>query len=145
VTVPHSLRANRQAGISYAEALLAVVVLAVAVVPALETLDTAFTGAAVSEAVIQWRHALATRMEDVRAEPFAGLDAAAQVAGSPTIPTSYSDPAGGPDRVLVFLSRYDGDNADADNDPFTGTDAGLLWVRTAIENAPYELTTLVAQ
>jgi Tfp pilus assembly protein PilV len=139
------MRPNRQAGISYAEALLAVVVLGVAIVPALETLETAFTGAAVGETVIQWRHALATRMENVRAETFADLDAAAQVAGSATVPTSYSDAPGGADRVLVFLSRYDGDNADADNDPFTGTDEGLLWLRTAIENAPYELTTLVAQ
>lgn len=134
-----------QAGVSYAEAMLAVVILGLALVPALETLDTAFTGAAVSETVIEWQHALATRMETVRAEPFADLDAAAQAAGSETVPSSYSDAPGGPDRVLVFLSRYDGDNADADNDPFTGTDAGLLWVRAAIENAPHELTTLVAQ
>ena len=134
-----------QVGLSYAETLLAIVVLALALVPALETLDTAFTGAQVSETVIEWQQALATRMTDVIAEPFGDLDAAAQAAGSETVPSSYSDAAGGPDRVVVFLSRYDGDNADADNDPFTGTDAGLLWVRIAIENSPYELATLVAQ
>ncbi len=136
---------SRQAGLSYAETLLAVVVLAVALVPALETLDTAFTGAQVSETVIDWQQALATRMEDMRAEPFGDLDAAATAAGSETTPSSYSDAAGPPDRVLVFLSRYDGDNADSDNDPFTGADPGLLWVRVAVENTPYDLTTLVAQ
>ncbi|MDH3420875.1 MAG: hypothetical protein OEM78_15510, partial [Gammaproteobacteria bacterium] len=126
-----------QLGLSYAETLLAVVVLAVALVPALETLDTAFTGARVSETVIGWQQALATRMEDVRAQPYGDLDAAATAAGSETTPSSYSDPSGGPDRVLVFLARYDGDNADADNNPFTGADPGLLWVRVAVENTPY--------
>jgi type II secretory pathway pseudopilin PulG len=136
---------TRQAGLSYVEALIAVGVLALALVPALEALQTAFTGAAVQETVVLWQQQLATRMETILAEPFASLDDAALTAGSETTPSSYSDAASGPDRVLVFLSRYDGDNADADDDPFTGTDAGLLWVRTAIENAPYELTTLVAQ
>jgi Tfp pilus assembly protein PilV len=134
-----------QAGLSYVETLIAVVLLAVALVPVLETLGVAFTGAAVSETVIQWQQQVATRMETVRAEPFAALDTAAQDAGSETTPSSYSDVAGGQDRTLVFLSRYDGDNADSDNDVFTGTDEGLLWVRVAIENTPYELTTLVAQ
>ncbi len=136
---------DRQAGISYAETLLAVTVLALALVPALESLQTAFTGTAVQEDVMQWQQLLATRMEDILAEPFATLDDAAQAAGSETTPSSYSDPAGGPDRVLVFLSGYDGDNADADGNPFTGSDEGLLWVRIAIENTPYDLTTLVAQ
>ena len=135
----------RQAGISYVETLIAVTVLALALVPALESLQTAFTGSAVQETVLLWQQQLATRMEDVLAEPFSSLDDAAQAAGNETTPSSYSDAAGGPDRVLVFLSRYDGDNADANNDPFTGTDEGLLWVRVAIENTPYELTTLVAQ
>jgi len=135
----------RQAGLSYVETLIAVTILAAALVPALETLQTAFTGAAVQETVVLWQQQLATRMETVLAEPFGNLDDAALAAGSETTPSSYSDAAGGPDRVLVFLSRYDGDNADTDNDPFTGTDDGLLWARIAIENTPYELTSLVAR
>jgi len=136
----------RETGISYVETLLAVTVLALALVPALESLQTAFRGSAVQEEVILWQQQLATRMADVLAEPFATLDDAAQAAGSETTPSSYSDAAGGPDRVLVFLSRYDGDNADANGDPFdSGMDEGLLWIRIAIENTPYDLTTLVAQ
>ena len=134
-----------QAGVSYVEALIAVVVLALALVPALEALQVAFSGSAVQIDVVLWQQQLATRMEDVVAEPFSNLDDAAQAAGNETTPSSYSDAAGGPDRVLVFLSGYDGDNADADNNLFTGTDPGLLWVRIAIENTPYDLTTLVAQ
>lgn len=135
----------RQSGISYIETLIAVTVLAVALVPALETLQTAFMGSAVQEQVVLWQQQLATRMETVLAEPFSALDDAALAAGSETTPSSYSDAAGGADRALVFLSRYDGDNADADSDPLTGTDDGILWVRVAIENSPYDLTTVVSQ
>jgi len=134
-----------QAGVSYVEALVAVVVLGLALVPALETLQVAFRGSAVQADVVLWQQQLASRMEEVLAEPFASLEDAALAAGSESVPSSYSDAAGPPDRVLVFLSGYDGDNADADDDPFTGTDPGLLWARVAIENTPYELTTLVAQ
>jgi hypothetical protein len=47
--------------------------------------------------------------------------------------------------VLVYLSRYDGDNADGDNNPFTGTDADLIWVRAAIADPPIDMTTLVTR
>ncbi|MDH4072170.1 MAG: type II secretion system GspH family protein [Gammaproteobacteria bacterium] len=145
MTRPARSPGRRQAGITYVEALLAVVILGVALVPALETLNTAFRGATVGESVMQAQQKLVTRLENVRAQPFASLDAAALAAGSQTAPSSYSDPGGSANRVLVFLSRYDGDNADGNGNPFDGTDAGLLWVRVAIENTPYELTTLVAQ
>ena len=138
-------RQAQHAGVSYVEMLLAVTVLGLALVPAIDALQMALTGSRVQEDVVQAHHRLASRMEEILVEPFANLDDAAQAAGSETAPTGYSDAAGPPDRVLVFLSRYDGDNADSDNDPFTGTDEGLLWVRLTIENTPYGLTTLVAQ
>lgn len=134
-----------QAGISYVETLLAVTVLAVALVPALKMLQTAFSGSAVQESVLLLQQQIASRMDDVLAEPFSSLDDAAAAAGSETVPSSYSEPDGSVDRTVVYLSRYDGDNADADGNPFTGTDAGILWVRVAVENTPYELTTLVSQ
>ncbi len=135
---------HRHRGLSYAEALLAVAVLAVALVPALDALQTAFAGAAVQDELRDGQQQVANGIEMVVAEPFSNLDQAAQAAGSETVASSYSDPVG-PDRMLVFLSRYDGDNADSDDDPFTGTDAGLIWVRVVRENTPHELTTLVAQ
>ena len=138
-------RGNSQSGLSYLETLLAVTILGVALVPALEMLQIAYTGSAVSQSVLTWHDLAAARMEDVLSVDFSSLEDAALAAGAATTPSSYSDTAGMPDRVLVFLSPYDGDNADADGDPFTGTDAGILWVRVAIENSPVELSTLVAQ
>ena len=60
------------------------------------------------------------------------------------MPTALSDTAGSADRRLVYISGYDGDNADADNDPATGTDANLFLIRVEIEgtaNVVQSLTT----
>jgi len=84
-------------------------------------------------------------MEELLAEPFSALEAAAVAAGAPTVETSYSEPAGPPGRLIVYLSLYDGDNADADDDPFTGTDPGLLWIRVEAEDTVHELQTVRAQ
>ncbi len=137
-------RRHRQVGLSYAEALLAVAVMAAALVPALDSLQTVFAGVAVHEQLRGQQQQIANRMEMLVAEPFSSLDQAAQAAGSETVASSYSDPVG-PDRVLVYLSRYDGDDADGDDDPFSGTDEGLIWLRVAVEDTPHELMTLVAQ
>ena len=140
------MRYQRERGLSYVEVLIAVAVLALALVPALDSLQTAMTGVQVHEDVATTANALANRMEIVLAEPFASLDAAALAAGSYATPSSYSEPAGVPNRLLVFLSRYDGDDADGNGDAFdAGMDEGLLWVRVTMENTPYELITLVAQ
>ena len=132
----------RQRGLTYLEILIATFVLVVAMLPALDALRTAVTGTGVHETYVVNQHRLSGRLEDVLAEPFGDLENEAQAVGSPTTPTAYSDPGGTPRRLLVFLARYDGDNADADDDPFTGVDPGLLWVRTAVENTDYALETL---
>jgi hypothetical protein len=44
----------------------------------------------------------------------------------------------------VFLSRYDGDNADTDNDHFTGTDDGLLWLQVRIAGTGASIESLVS-
>jgi hypothetical protein len=82
-------------------------------------------------------------MEEVLARSFAELAAEEVAAGG--APSAYSDGAGAPDRRLVLLSRYDGDNADGDDDPFTGKDAGLLWVRVEIEGTDHVLETLTGR
>ena len=74
---------------------------------------------------------------------------AASAAGNATTPTSYSDTVTYPDgrqiTLQVYLSLYDGDNADTDNDVFSGTDPDLLWLRVAIDGTPYALESLVTR
>jgi type II secretory pathway pseudopilin PulG len=139
------------AGFSYAEVLLAVVLIAICLAPALEALRTAVGSSAVQEATLTDRYALQAKMEEVLAEPFAALTAAATMAGSPTTPTSYSDTAPfttTDDRQIirqVYIWPYDGDNADSDDDPFTGTDPGLLYVKVQSNGALFALETLTTQ
>lgn len=137
---------NRQTqlGLSYVEVIIATGIIAVSLVPMLEALQTAFVGADVHEEFARAEQRLGAGMEVILAEQFGSLDAAALEAGSETTPSKYSDPAATPDRLLVYLSRYDGDNADGDNLQFTGVDAGLLWVRVEIENTVYGLEALTA-
>ena len=78
-------------------------------------------------------------MESVLAEPFTNLETAA--AGN-AAPSSYSDAAGGGDRIVVFIAGYDADDADGDGDPFTGVDTDILWVRVAVEGSGQFLDSL---
>jgi Tfp pilus assembly protein PilV len=127
----------RQRGLSYAEVLIAVVIVAVCLVPALDALRSGLSAADTQrlQAVNQQR--LKTRLEEVLANRFSTLDAAAMAAGnSPSVTTAtYSDAAGTADRLLVTLYRYDGSAP-------TATDSGLLWVKVAIEASSLSLNTL---
>lgn len=121
-----------QSGISYVEVLAAVIIIAVTAVPAINALRGAMhVSESDGQATIN-HYRLLSKMEAVLAESHATLSAAA--AGVATA-TSFSDAAGSADRRLVFIAPYDGDNADADNDPFTGADDGLLWVKAEIEGS----------
>jgi len=133
-------RARGQGGFSYVEVLVAVALLALCLVPALDALQTGVLGAATHNTQAVDHYAVAGRLEEVLAEPFSSLDAAAVAAGGPTVPTSYSAAP-----LLVYLARYDADDADGDGNPFTGGDDGLLWVRVAVEGGGASLETLTSR
>jgi len=118
--------------------------LAVLLVPAIHALQTGIVGADVHNDVSSSHYRLTSRLEELLAEPFVDLSNAAIAAGAPTTATTYSDAAGPPGRLLVYLSLYDGDNADSDNDPFTGTEPDLLWIRVDIEDSVHTLETIRA-
>lgn len=140
----HSGHRATQSGISYVEILAAIIVIAAAVVPASDALRSAFAVAEIGSNSTVNHFRLVALTEAVLADPFTSVAAAA--AGTSTA-SSYSDPSGTTDRRVVYISNYDGDNADADDDPFTGTDADLLWIRAVIEgdNAANGLEVLYAQ
>ena len=137
------------AGIAYIEILLAILLITVTLVPALEALQPGVNGAGIHEDRLADHYQLIGRLEELLAEPYGDLDDAATTAGDRFTPTAYSDVVTQPDgRQLsrnVFLSRYDIDNADADNDPFTGIDDGLLWVRVEFAGTADGMETLVGE
>jgi hypothetical protein len=136
---------GRQAGVSYIEVLIATALIAISLVPMTNAVRDAIGASAAHEVTaIQQLHMLA-KLEDVLAQAFSTLETAATEAGSASVPTRYSDLDGSENRRLVYLSLYDGDNADSDDDPFTGVDAGLLWIRTEIEGTLMSVESLVSQ
>jgi len=136
---------GRQTGATYIEVLIASVLIVISLVPMTNAVRGAIDSSAMHEdTAIQHLHMIA-RLEDVLAEPFSSLEAAAIEAASTSVPTSYSDSTGSVNRRLVYLSLYDGDNADSDGDPFTGADPGLMWIRTEIEGTLISVESLVSK
>ena len=137
-------------GLSYVEVLIATVLIAIVLVPAMDALLPAVVGSGIHETYTEDHHQLNALFEEVLAEPLTNLDAAATAAGSETTATTtYSDVYTYADgRQIsrnVFLSRYDGDNADSDNNPFTGIDEGLIWVRVEIANTTLSIQSLSSE
>lgn len=135
-------------GFSYIEVLISVGIIAVCLVPTLEALKTGVLGTDVHESTLVDHYALQSKMEEVLSEPFSDLAEAATNAGSVSNPTSYSDkfpfPTTDNRQIIrqVYIWPYDGDNADSDNDPFSGTDSDLLYVKIQINDSPISLETL---
>jgi hypothetical protein len=120
----------------------------VTLVPAIEAFSPGIDSTGYSESLVEDRFQLIARLEEVLAASFADIDAAATAAGGQTVASSYSDTVTYPDgrQIIrnVFLSRYDGDNADANNNPFDGTDAGLIWVRVEIAGTSLSYESLIS-
>ena len=144
----HSRTGQCQSGLTYIEVLIAIVLIAVALVPALEALHTGMLGTEIYQATSAEHYAATAKMEELLAEQHGALLSAAAAAGDSLTPSSYSDAPATPNRRLVFLGLYDADNADGDNnlftvldpnldgdnDPFTGF-AGLVWLRVEVEGS----------
>ena len=138
---------QRQSGFSYVELLIATLLIMIMLVPALDAMQSGIQGSEIHTQLAQNQYRMISKMEQTLALPFSQLlEQADLVADSKVlIPAPFSDTAGTEFRRLVFLARYDGDNADGDKNPFTDTDPGLLWVRVTIENGPRGLETVIVE
>ena len=140
---------KKQLGLSYVEVLVASVLISLILFPALEALYPGIQGAAINKTQTIDHFYLQDKMEQSLALPFTQLEATAIAIADSTLATGYSDSVITPDgRSItrqVFLATYDGDNADGDNDPFTGADPGLLWLRVSIAQSVLALETVVRQ
>jgi hypothetical protein len=136
-----------QSGFSYMEVLIATLLIMIMLVPALDAMQSGIQGSGIHTQLAQNQYRMISKLEQTLALSFSELlEQADLVADSKIlIPPPYSDAAGTESRRLVFLARYDGDDADGDKDPFTGTDAGLLWVRVTIEDSPRALETVIVE
>lgn len=143
-----------QQGFSYLEALIASTLIAIALVPALEALQTGILGTGIHQSLAVQHQLRLQKREILKAEAFANLLAAAKIAANKTTATTYSDPIGTPNRRLVYLALYDADadpftlidaNTDGDNDLYTGSTANLLWLRVETQGTGHGTETLLSR
>lgn len=130
------------AGHAYLEALVAVVLVATALIPALDALQSGLLAGRLQELMTRQYHERSSRMEEVLAKAVPAL--AAEAAASAGAPSVWSDPPGTPDRLLVYVSLYDADDADGDGNRFTGGESDLVWVRVETEATPHVLESLAS-
>lgn len=169
MTMKHSYNNPQQKGFSYVEVLVATTLIAIALVPAMNALQTGIMGAHVHLALTTGYYCRLRKMEELQAEPFSNLLMEAKSAGNNSTTTSFSDvttkkdspcydPASDDEdrrlRRLVYIALYDADpdpftitdaNADGDNDPYTGKTANLLWVKVMTEGSTQGLETLISR
>jgi type II secretory pathway pseudopilin PulG len=137
---------HRMAGLTYVEVLVATALIAISLIPAIEALQPATQGMSIHETSTLRHYELTAMLEDVLANPFSELDTEAVAINDPTVAsTTYSDAPATNNRRLVYLSRYDADNADGNGDFFdAGMDEGLLWVRVEIEGTDQAIESLTS-
>ncbi len=135
---------TRQTGLSYIEVLVATLLIAVSLVPMMEALGPGLQGSEIHRERAEVHFVLTGKLEQVLAESFEDLDAEATVAGDYNIATAYSDLAASVPHE-VFIWRWDVDNADNDDDEFTGGEDDILWVRVATVDSLTDLQTLISR
>ena len=144
----------QQKGFSYLEVLIASLLVAVALVPALNALQTGIMSADIHQTLTTQYYLRLKKMEELQTEPFSDLLAAAKTAVNNTTASSYSDAAGTVNRSVVYLALYDADanpftivdtNKDGDNDLYTGDTANLLWIKVLTEGSSDSLETLISR
>lgn len=132
--------ARRRAGFSYMEVLIATTLIALALIPALDALRGSIDSTAANETLTTEHYHAQAYLADLAAESFDDLDMAAMVAGSPNVPSRYSDAPDTPMRRLVFLSRYDFEASPPAPDPTASY--GTIWMRVAIEGSAHGFEVL---
>ena len=133
-----------QQGISYIEVLVATVLIALMLVPALEALLPGIEGAALHKQRSKELFVLQGQLETVLAQKFDDLDNAATTAGAYNVATSYSN-AASEIPYNVYIWRYDINNEDGDDDVNTGGEGDLLWIKITNESDSGVLQTLISR
>ena len=141
-------------GFAYVEVLVASALMAIALVPALNALQSGIQSTGIHQSLTVQRYQCLKKMAELNAEPYANLLSAAKSATNKTTASSYSDASGASNRRLVYLGLYDADadpftlidpNTDGDNDLYTGSTANLLWIRVETEGTAQGIETLMSR
>ena len=132
----------RSYGFAYVEVLVAMMLLVIALVPAINALTDGVRGSTLEPAR---RHLiLRNKMEEVLSKPFADLYAGTSASCSTPTTATYSDDSGNSDRRMVLRYRYS-----YSSNACTTSDTGVLLIKVYYEAdggvAASALQTLVSQ
>lgn len=145
---------KQQKGFFYLEVLLTLFLISIALVPAMNALQTGIGSGSIHRLLVMQQYDRLSKMEQLQSEPFIDLLSAAAAAGDKNTPSSYSDPLGTVNRRLVYLALYDADadpfnlidpNTDGDNNLYTGSTADLVWLRVKTEGTHQSFDTLLSR
>ena len=137
----HEVRTVRASpGFSYVEVLVALVLLAVGIVPATDAVRNSLAAPQIVQAAAQSRQCVKNHMEKILAEPYQNLAKAAGLISA--VSAVYSLPADTQcDRRNVYVSFYNpGPPAG-----FVAINSGLLYVTVAAPGTAQTFSTLLAQ
>lgn len=131
-------------GINYVEVMLATLLLAVCLLPALNSVSNAISSNGVSPGMTRTTIlCVKSRLEIVSADPYSALLNAATAAGSIATASAYSVGAIAPCPALqVYLARFDADNPSS---PYPGSDTGLILIKITAPDNAFVLSTLVTR
>ena len=133
----HPIPRSESAGLAYIEVMVALALVVMALVPALNAMQTSTRGSAALGSIAARDALLRAKIEEVLAKPFDTVNAETFLAGGNTttsVSAALSDPSG-PDRRIVILYRTDGT-------ALSSSDTGLVRVRVAWEAGGTALETL---
>ena len=126
-------------GFAYLEVIVAIILIAVALIPALDALQSGVQASSVLAEGNSVALHLQEKMQIVIAEPLESLQRVVPASNPATTPSAYSDASGSTNRRLVYLAHFDG----ATN-AVTASASGLVWVKVMIEGSGHELQTLTS-
>ena len=135
------IQPNFQHGLSYTEVLIAIALVALIAWPTAQSIQTSLAVAQQSVDDTTFRFAMLSLVETTLASDYASLE---QRAGTQSAPI-LSEPLGANDTLDLYIAPWDIDNADFDDDPGTGVDDDVLWIRVALRNRPLSFETLVTR
>ena len=126
------------------EMLVAIALITVTLIPALDSLQSGIQGSGIYSAETDSHYWLRSKVDELMAMNYSMLvEQATDIDDPLNIEDNLSDALGSDKCRLVYLAHYDGDNKDGDNDPFTGVDHGLLWIRVELAGQHHFLETLI--
>lgn len=130
-------------GYAYIEVLIAAIVLSLALVPASDALMEVIRHTQEVRSLLQTNYHIQVLLETVLTNPYTTL--AAELSVAAPVASRFSDPTATTHRRIVYILPFDADNADTDDNHFSGAESNILRVQVVSENTGIEFTTLMRQ